>query len=49
MPAPVFDAAFAGPDLPDRDFLDYLKAFLSGTLAASREGQRGALAGGARA
>ncbi len=47
MPAPVFDAAFARPDLSDREFLDYLKSFLAGTLAAVRERQRGALAGGA--
>ena len=48
MQAPVFDAENARADLPDRDFRDYLKAFLSGTLASVRDGQRGAMAGGAR-
>ncbi len=48
MQAPVFDAESARADLPDRDFRDYLKAFLSGTLASVRDWQRGALAGGAR-
>ena len=36
-------------DLPDRDFLDALKAFLAGTHAAVREEQRQALYGGAEA
>ncbi|MGE5189804.1 MAG: [protein-PII] uridylyltransferase [Gemmatimonadota bacterium] len=49
MPAPLLDAEIARPDLPDREFLDRLRSFLAGTLASAREGQRGALAGGARA
>ncbi len=48
MHAPVFDAESARPDLPDRDFRDYLKAFLAGTLDSVRDWQRGAMAGGAR-
>ncbi len=48
MPGPVLDAESARPGLPDREFRDYLKSFLSGTLASVREGQRGALGGGAR-
>ncbi len=48
MQAPVFDAESARPDLPDREFRDYLKSFLSGTLASMRDWQRGAMAGGAR-
>ncbi len=48
MQAPVFDAEAARADLPDRDFRDYLKGFLAGTLASVRESQRGAMAGGAR-
>ncbi len=48
MQAPVFDAESARPDLPDREFRDYLKSFLGGTLASVRDWQRGAVAGGAR-
>lgn len=46
MAAPVFNAALAGNHTPDREFHDYLKEYLSGTLASVREEQRETLAGG---
>lgn len=46
MNAPVFNAALAGNDTPDREFHEYLKEYLAETLASVREEQRETLAGG---
>ena len=46
MSLPVFRLDPAREDLSDRDFLEYLKTFLSGTLAVLRDEQRSAVLDG---
>ncbi|MBI5419729.1 MAG: [protein-PII] uridylyltransferase [Deltaproteobacteria bacterium] len=49
MSLPVFQMDPAREDLSDRDFLEYLRSFLSGTLFALREEQRDGVSGGCAA
>jgi len=49
MSLPVFTLPSAKEVLSDREFLDYLKAYLSGTLSVLREEQRDAMSDGADA
>src|SRR4030067_1033392 len=46
MSVPLFRAETIRPDLSDRDLADYLRSYLTGTLAALKEEQRGVLGGG---
>jgi [protein-PII] uridylyltransferase len=46
MSVPVFRAETLRPDLSDRDFVEYVKSYLSGTHQAVREEQRGVPGGG---
>ncbi len=46
MSVPVFRAETLRPDLSDRDFVEYVKSYLSGTLQAVQEEMRGAPGGG---
>jgi [protein-PII] uridylyltransferase len=46
MSVPIFRAEILRPDLADRDFVEYLKSYLTGTLEAVRVEQRGAPGGG---
>ena len=46
MSVPLFRAETIRPDLSDRDLADYLRSYLTGTLAALKDEQRGVLGGG---
>ncbi|GAB4235794.1 MAG: [protein-PII] uridylyltransferase [Deltaproteobacteria bacterium] len=49
MPSPALPAELSRADLPEREFLDLLKSFLSDVHSAAREEQRQCLCGGIEA